>query len=909
MPEGPVSALCVRACAAVRSGLVSVALGLILETSTAVAGDLNSPIDLNIPAQDLANALTALATQADLQILAPQEWVAGKRSPRVQGRISGLQALRQLLAGAGLECVVKGHDTVIVRARKAMPGRQASHATGTAVSAGKAPESSPQRRWDSPELQEVVVTAQKRVERLQDVPVAVSVVSGDVLSESQIDHSTGLVSTVSSLTFQQGMNPQNSSFRIRGIGTSLFGVGTVPSVAVVLDGVPMARQAQSFFNLSDVERIEVLRGPQGTLFGEGASAGVINVVTGRPSASFAGWMNATFAQAEEYRVNSTITGPLSDSLSARLTGYYNNIRGILPEVGTSDWENGARDWGSRAKLLWNATDHLAFYLNASFAHDFDTCCAAVLIRSVNPTMRELNPGVTVSPTNRAVEDDQQTFSETRQQLYSLQADLDFGAATLTSITGYQKYDLLNNNEVDQIRNPTPVHVGGNSGAAFAQFNINGGDFSLSQSSQELRIASNGAGRLNYVGGLYLQDLLIDRRFIRSRAYCAPGTAAQVGVPCTPLFEQSYNNWTIVRSGIEAAFGQIDYQLSGALKVIAGLRIQHEDIAASGAPGGVNGTGLLAAADHAYGSAVAGRRSTSDTALSGKAGFQYGFSRNAQAYATYTRGFKGAGFNVSPITNYATQLPVVPERVNAYEVGFKGLFWDGAFTLDAAAFLEEYSKLQVQVAVQDPIAGTLVATQTNAGTSSTKGLEIESTLRPVIGLSIGTEVTLAKTSIDLDGLGCPLEFQSAAVPLTGAPPINRCYVEEGQALLNVRGGQLPASPTWRVGITPRYQHSLGRHLLGFAQIKVDYQSSEVFDLTQDPLLKQNGYTLVGSSLGVSSDDDRYGITFFVKNLCNEYYYTSMQHGLLLATATQPYDIYANLDKKSLRYFGVRLRWRF
>jgi iron complex outermembrane receptor protein len=314
-------------------------------------------------------------------------------------------------------------------------------------------------------------------------------------------------------------------------------------------------------------------------------------------------------------------------------------------------------------------------------------------------------------------------------------------------------------------------------------------------------------------------------------------------------------------------------------------------------------------DQPFGSAVAGKQSTTDTAVSGKAGFQYEFSRSAQAYATYTKGFKGAGFNASPTTNYATQLPVVPEHVNAYEVGFKGMFWDGVLSLDTALFLEDYSNLQVQVAVQDPIAGTLVATQTNAGTSSTKGFEIESVLRPVAGLSISTDVTLAKTSIDLDGLGCPLEFQSAAVALTGEPPVNRCYLEQGQALLNVRGGQLPASPKWRAGITPRYQHILGSHLLGFAQLNVDYQSSEVFDLTQDPLLQQKGYTLVDFSLGLSSSDDRYAVTLFAKNLGNEHYYTSMQHSLLLATAAKPYDIYANLDKESQRYFGASLQVRF
>src|SRR5581483_1466007 len=193
---------------------------------------------------------------------------------------------------------------------------QAGAAANIAITAKDGPVSAAPAQ-----LEEVIVTAEKRAERLQDVPLTVSAISGGDLSGLQITQSTGLVGAVPALTFQQGTNPQNASFRIRGIGTSLFGVGTVSSVAVVLDGVPAARQAQSFFNFADIQRVEVLRGPQGTLFGEGASAGVINVVTERPSREFEGLVNTTFAQGDEELVNSTVSGPVSDSVSLRLTSY------------------------------------------------------------------------------------------------------------------------------------------------------------------------------------------------------------------------------------------------------------------------------------------------------------------------------------------------------------------------------------------------------------------------------------------------------------------------------------------------------------------------------------------------------------------------------------------------------------
>ena len=129
------------------------------------------------------------------------------------------------------------------------------------------------------------------------------------------------------------------------------------------------------------------------------------------------------------------------------------------------------------------------------------------------------------------------------------------------------------------------------------------------------------------------------------------------------------------------------------------------------------------------------------------------------------------------------------------------------------------------------------------------------------------------------------------------------------MYNVRDGQLPASPKWRAEFVPRYQHNLGPSIYGFTQVNVNYQSSETFDLNQDPLLHQNGYTLVDMSLGLASVDDRYQLSFFVKNLFNQFYWTSLTHPQLLATAAHGSDIYANIDKESHRYFGATLEYKF
>ena len=348
---------------------------------------------------------------------------------------------------------------------------------------------------------EIIVTAQKRAERLLDVPLAVTAVTGDTLADRQINDTNSLVQAVPSLTFQQGANPTNTSFRIRGIGTSLFGQGTESSVSTVVDGVVAVRQAQSFSDLADIERVEVLRGPQGTLFGKNASAGVISVTTARPSREFTASGELTVAEHDEYRVRGTVSGPLSDTLRARITGYYNDVRGITRNVGRNRWVNGTQGFGIRGKLEWDATENLNFLLSAEYRETNSDCCASTLIRIDNPVLRSVvGPAVVPSRTNRVINEDTDTYANTEAQTYSLQADWDLGPATVTSITALQKYHLDVNQPIDRINAPAPLFLG--AAAAYTWWNQNHGVADIEGFSQELRIANNGGGDFNYVAGVF-----------------------------------------------------------------------------------------------------------------------------------------------------------------------------------------------------------------------------------------------------------------------------------------------------------------------------------------------------------------------------------------------------------------------
>ena len=745
------------------------------------------------------------------------------------------------------------------------------------------------------EPQEIVVTAQKRQERLIDVPLAVTAVTAEALSRQQVNDTTSLIRAVPSLSFQQGAGSQSSGFRIRGVGSQLFSLGVEASVSVVVDGVPAARQTQGFADLADIERIEVLRGPQGTLFGRNATAGVINIVTARPTDSLTGNFEATVAEKDEYRAKGSISGPLTDRLRGRISGFYNNAGGYIYNVATRRDVNGFKSWGLRGKLNWDASDSLNLLLSGDFRKSDALCCQSVTVALATPDVITLTRPVVASPTNRRIIDDTDSFNNDKQATVALEANLDLGKSTLTSITAYQSYKNNANNVVDRIDNPVPVYTGGN-----AWFNQNGGTIDLRQISQELRLSSKGSNDLNYVVGAYYSNVRVDRDFLRRIASCAAGTLGQVcATPAIASVSAFANN----EGESIAAFGQADYRLVGGLKLIAGLRFQHETTSVTGTR-----TSPAIAGDATvpgFGS-VSGRRAVSGDALTGKAGLQYEFSRNAQAYASYTRGYKGYGFNTEPATNFATQDPVRPEHVNAYEIGFKGRTADNLLNLSVAAFLSDYTDLQVLASSGNPAVPGFI--QTNAGTARTKGVEVEGQLNPLAGISVNFGLTYADSRFSTIGLSCPLQFQATA----NRPAIAPCLGAAGGSagLQNVEDGRLPYAPKWRILLTPRVEHELtASRLLGFAQASVSYQSWQTFSLEQDPLLAQKGYALVDASVGVRSKDKGYSLTLFVRNLFDQNYYSSMAHTSLLATPTNASDLTAYVNKDSNRYFGATFGFAF
>jgi iron complex outermembrane recepter protein len=899
--------------ATLRAAWALVIIAVALQVPLACAGDLNSPLELDIPTQSLASALTVLASRADLQILVSQELIAGKTSPPIRGRYSGLEALQRMLGGAGLEYSVTGRDTVVVRARR--PAAASTPPAGPPAQAkAKATHGPRPADTDASVPEEIVVTAQKRRERLQDVPLAVVVVNAAELADRQINETDGLVQMVPALNYQPGNNPTNSTFRIRGVGTALFGQGTESSVSLVVDGVVQARQAQSFADLADIERIEVLEGPQGTLFGKNATGGVINVITAQPDHTFGGAAAATIAAQDEYRLKGTVTGPINDTLAYRVSGYYNNAGGWIHDIATGGDYGGTRSYGWRGKLSWDATDRLNVLLAAEYRDSYHDCCHIFPIVLVNPTLIALYRPLVVTRDNTSNEENVHSDSDSQQITTSLTATYELEWAELTSISAFQSFHLRNNVDVDSLDTPTPIFVGLQT-PNYGKFDVNGGSVDLGNFTQEVRLASRDHARVGYVAGLYYSTLLLNRPFQFRRAVCLTG---ELGEPCAaPIYQSAADN-AHLNSGTFAAFGQVEYPLSGALQLIGGVREQRDRIFSRG---------ITYTPSHAADASYPGYTTNwggagfTNIATSGKAGLQYGFSRNSQAYATYTRGYKGVGAMTEISSNWTQLTPILPETVDAYEVGYKGRLFGGHLVVAADAFLARYDNLQVQANRSNFITGTNNFVPTNAGSSRTRGLELQLTYRPGRQFSLDASIIYDEATFDMNGLDCPLQFQAAApVIAPGGPrPINTCYnpqTHDGAGALvdsgpiqDVRDRRLPASPLWRGMLSARYERSLAGNLEGFAQVDVTAQSAVQMALEQDPLLVQPAYALTNLTLGVRPPNERYQVTFFVRNVFDRRYFTTLVHTLDLAGTANPYDVFAWRPKDASRYVGGTVSVRF
>jgi iron complex outermembrane recepter protein len=764
---------------------------------------------------------------------------------------------------------------------------------------------------DTAKSNEIVVTAQKREEKLQDVPLAISVIGGEQLANNGGVSLENAQYLVPSLNFRKSGTTLNQALFLRGVGTINFSIAAEPSVAAVLDGVVLSRAGEGFTDLFDVERIEVLRGPQGTLFGKNASAGVVSIVTKRPTADFGGTVEASYFSKSEYRGRATVNLPLGEHLRSRFTGYYGEYDGNISNLTTGTKVNGYKHYGVRGAIEADLGETVTLTLRGDYRKANDDCCAEI----IGTTPGNALPTAALSGTeilgdrSRIVKQNLVTSTKEKSWGVSLQADIELGNHNLTSITSYRGWDnteirdgdWLDRAYADQLQVAfAPGRVG------LAQLHDFGPQTSKTFS-QEVRIASPTGQFLEYVLGAYYSKADSDRSFTRNVITCeanprpvvltACGTA---GAPPTLLpsgtadFGSSFKNLSF--------FGQATLNLSDNLRFIGGLRYTHDQLGVNHirrtilAGPGVNGsfdagvynngalavlpaTGFLAGAPNG----IPFRTGTKANNLSGKAGVQFDLSDNNMAYFTYTRGYKGPAYNIFyNLTTIGTGV-IAPETVNAYEAGLKNTFLDGALTLNIAAYYAKYKNYQANS--PDFVAGVRTTRLTNAGTVSTRGVEIDFLMRPAPNFTVSGGIAYNKARVE--------DFR--------LPP------GADATQLIAKGTPLANAPEWKMALGADWTLETG----GFANIQfggqMAMQSDQIYELSFNPAVRRgstvDGYATVDLSAALVDAGDKWKVTAQVKNLFDKSFASSIVSG-------GPGGAFRYIiPREADRYFGVTAKLNF
>jgi iron complex outermembrane recepter protein len=777
---------------------------------------------------------------------------------------------------------------------------------------------------------EIIVTAQKRSERLQDVPVAVSVIGGEALATVGKPSLESAVQLIPSLNFVKAGTALNQTLFLRGLGTTSLSIAFDPTVSTVLDGVVFSRSAEAFTDLVDIERIEVLRGPQSTLFGRNASAGVINIVSRRPGDSVGAELEGAFYfnNGNEYRVRGAIDLPLGDKIRSRTTAFYDkydgNIFNIAPNVNRR--VNGLKHYGVRSIVEADFSDTVKLTLIGDYHHNNDDCCADVIGGAPRFGATSATPGVvnpvplaliqTILPTLRGDETrtiNQNLVTRTIETGYgfSAQADVELGNQTITSITAYRNFA---NNEIRDgdfypqafIGAPQSHDTGPQTGHTF---------------SQELRLTSPGKQFFDYVLGMYYSNTYTKRVFQRDNLICAAAAGAVIPTtsltPCTsPLAAASVSAFGRATYDAKAqnlaVFGQGTFNISDSFRLIAGARYTSDQIDVSfirvTSPGnrasqpafdaGVfreyNRLLALGTAATAAQSAAAAftngvplfTKTTSDN-FSGKAGLQYDFSRDVTGYASYTRGYKGPAFNLFFNLQPTGLKALEPETSNAYEIGLKNSLLGGRLTLNLAAFYAKYQNFQANNPDSLTINGvtSVIGRFTNAGSVSTRGAELDLAYRPTRDLTISGGAAYTKAKID--------RFNPPAVrTLNDIVP---------------NGTRLPYAPRFKGSLSVDYRIRTGGAVDVALGVQGNYQSDQDAVLTPDPVVRNatviKSYGLVNASIALVDTNDKFKLTLVARNLFDQSFASTIVGG-------GPAGSYRyQLSRDADRYFGVIAKYNF
>lgn len=754
------------------------------------------------------------------------------------------------------------------------------------------------------QVEEIVVTAQKVEENVQDVPIAITAVSGDALTAAGTTSLENLGQLVPSVTFRKGTTNANSAVVLRGVGTISFSIAAEPSVSTVVDGVVLSRSGQAFADLVEIERLEVLRGPQGTLFGKNASAGLINVVSKGGTDTLEGEFTAEYYEGEEVRTRGTVSGPLAENLTFRVNGFFGkyagNITNVAPFLVGDRKINGYEHLGFRGLLDFD-NGPARIKIIADYYEADDDCCGEVTGVSRGAQLNaELNLplGVAQGENQRFVNHNLVTQSNDRQFGITVNADFDvFSDHTLSAVYGYRNWNNTELREGDFL----PRAVVGTPELHDLGF------VETDQSSLELRLASDQSKAFKYQVGAFYWKSENTQDFTRQSISCSNATVLPAIDPRTGARPCNLNDTVNTlfptatsRSLVDienyAVFGQATYDFTDWIGLTVGLRYTHDSIdfahrrapavnrttglplpnsALVGTGVNINPAGGLVTNARPGNGTVLSTGSSSNSNFSGKAVLTVKPSDDILLFGSYTRGYKGPAFNV--FFNHVAPdnaVPIDEETSDSFEIGVKSQFADNRIRLNASAFQVTYDGFQANNFIL--LNGIDVSNLTNAGQVRSTGFEIDALANPVDGLDLFANIAYADAKVR--------RFNPN--PRTNAPDARN-------------GTKLPLAPEWSWNIGAAYEtpfNIFGADAKVYVRTSYNHVSSQFSDLGEGGPI--DSYGLWNASVGYSDADDNWRVTFMMRNITDESY-------VLLNTGN---GVRLHIPRDADRYMGASLRFR-
>jgi iron complex outermembrane recepter protein len=723
-------------------------------------------------------------------------------------------------------------------------------------------------------LEEVVVSAQRRQESMQDVPLSVTAIGGDMLKQARITNSADLVKVTPSLTLQDAGNSRESSFNIRGIGTQSVSSGVEPSVSTVVDGVVMGRAGMAFAQLMDVNRVEVMRGPQGTLFGKNASAGVVHIITNDPMEAFEANV-ATSIEDDMYRVEGAVSIPLGDSAGLRIAAMTEDADGHVDNIYDGSELNGRENQAVRAKLRWDLSDSVELKFSADYSESESVCCqptSRVSTDVANPTFGiqedQLAP-VTGSKDNLDANVGADVFSDSEMSGGSLEVNWALGDFMLTSITAVRSWENHANVDVD--------------GTPTVWLDTNEGLTEQEQFTQELRLASPGDDRLNYVVGLYYFDQTLDRQFDRELFLSPPNPdTGNPGFSFAGAFDSTTDTTNY------AAYGQVNYDLTTDLRLLAGMRYTNDELDFE-----FERTGTVIQGGVPIPPEPRFSDGTDDDDTSFKLGGQWDVDENNMVYLTWSEGYKSAAYSIVFEMSPGVE-PVDAETSDAWELGLKSTLFDSRLILNTTLFYTEFENFQSQA--QDTTTGQFALL--NVGEVETAGLEVDFIAKPTSNWDIFGGIAWIDTEIkDFTNAPCS--------PALVADPSGECALTGSQ---DISGKGMPYSPDIRLTLSSRYliptDMSFDISLAGAYR----WQDDVLFAIDQDENKIQDSYGVLDLSVGLVDQAGKYEVNLYVNNVLDENYASAILSNNIYsagAVGALPYDQFIPRDAE--RRVGVEFRY--